>query len=171
MWWLLAGLLFIAVIFGWTPLGLWPITGRAAVAIALLATGMGLRSWAAGVIHKDGSLATTGPYSLSRHPLYVGSALTIIGLGLACSPVFAAISTLIAAGLYLPTLRNEERILAELFPEQWPGYCQRTAPIGPKAAPRLKAGWSGKQWWANSEYELWAVMVVIIAGLQFWAMW
>lgn len=150
-------------------MGLWPVTGRAVAALALIAAGMGLRSWAAGVIHKDGSLATTGPYSLSRHPLYVGSALMIIGLGLVCSLSFGAISMLIAAMLYLPTLRNEERVLSELFPDQWPGYCQRTAPIGPKAVPQLKAGWSARQWKANDEYELWGVMLVLIAGLQFWA--
>lgn len=147
------------------------MSGRALAAAALLLAGMGLRSWAAGVIHKDGRLATTGPYSLSRHPLYVGSALTIVGLGLAASCWFGLVGLLLAALLYMPTLRNEEQVLAELFPEQWPGYCQRTAPLGPKTRPALRAGWSAGQWLANDEHELLLVLLVLVAGLQIWAGW
>jgi len=169
MWWALAALLTAAVLFGWQPHGIWPATGRALLAAALICLGMGLRSWAAGVIHKDGQLATSGPYALSRHPLYVGSSLTIVGLGLVASGGFGLVGLLLAAALYLPTLRNEERVLAELFGESWQAYCQRTAPVGPKTAPQLSAKWCAKQWWANSEYELWGVLVVLIAGLQFWA--
>lgn len=45
----------------------------AAVAVVLL--GVGIRSWAAGTIRKNSELATSGAYSLCRHPLYLGSFL------------------------------------------------------------------------------------------------
>src|SRR5207244_985679 len=48
--------------------------------LVLWAVGLAVRSWAASVIRKGKALATTGPYSLCRHPLYVGSFLIMLGV-------------------------------------------------------------------------------------------
>ena len=47
--------------------------------LVLVLVGLGIRSWAAGVIKKTKVLATTGPYRLCRHPLYLGSLLMMLG--------------------------------------------------------------------------------------------
>jgi len=41
--------------------------------------GIFLRTWSAGCIVKKSKLTTLGPYSIVRHPLYLGSFLTGIG--------------------------------------------------------------------------------------------
>ena len=47
--------------------------------LALAFFGVLFRAWATGNIHKDNHLAIVGPYTLSRHPLYLGT--FVIGLG------------------------------------------------------------------------------------------
>ncbi|MBN2398962.1 MAG: isoprenylcysteine carboxylmethyltransferase family protein [Candidatus Aminicenantes bacterium] len=47
----------------------------------LMMAGMFFRGWSSGYIDKDRELATQGPYSLTRNPLYFGS--FILGLGIA----------------------------------------------------------------------------------------
>ena len=48
--------------------------------IPVLILGQVLRGWAVGYIHKDKVLSTEGPYSLCRHPLYLGTFLAGTGL-------------------------------------------------------------------------------------------
>src|SRR5262249_26973976 len=47
--------------------------------LGLVLGGLAIRSWAAGTLHKWAELTTVGPYSVIRHPLYVGSYLMMIG--------------------------------------------------------------------------------------------
>ena len=50
---------------------------------ALALAGLLLRAWAAGHLAKNQRLATGGPYSYTRNPLYLGSALMGLGGALA----------------------------------------------------------------------------------------
>ena len=64
-----------------------------AVGIAVLLTGLALRQWshrALGKFHQalvtiqeDHDLVTSGPYRIVRHPMYAGSAVAFLGVGLA----------------------------------------------------------------------------------------
>jgi protein-S-isoprenylcysteine O-methyltransferase Ste14 len=60
--------------------------------------GMFFRAWSSGYIDKDRELATEGPYSLTRNPLYFGNLLLGIGIAVASNQRTAA---LICAGYYL----------------------------------------------------------------------
>jgi len=51
------------------------------IGFLLMMAGMFFRAWASGYINKDRELATQGPYSLTRNPLYFGS--LILGSGIA----------------------------------------------------------------------------------------
>jgi len=51
----------------------------------IAALGQVWRIYAAGVIYKNKRLATTGAYSLVRHPLYFGNFLILAGFTLACA--------------------------------------------------------------------------------------
>lgn len=46
---------------------------------AIMLAGLLLRAWSAGYLAKNQRLATGGPYSYTRNPLYLGSA--VMGLG------------------------------------------------------------------------------------------
>lgn len=60
--------------------------------------GVFFRAWSSGYIDKDMDLATEGPYSLTRNPLYFGNLLVGFGIAIASNDRTAA---LIGAGYYL----------------------------------------------------------------------
>ena len=53
--------------------------------------GMFFRAWSSGYINKDKELATDGPYSLTRNPLYFGNLLIGTGIAVACNNWLPAI--------------------------------------------------------------------------------
>jgi protein-S-isoprenylcysteine O-methyltransferase Ste14 len=69
-------LCLVAVLWLATPSS-WSIFGG----FLLMMAGMFFRAWSSGYINKDRELATQGPYSLTRNPLYFGS--LILGSGIA----------------------------------------------------------------------------------------
>jgi protein-S-isoprenylcysteine O-methyltransferase Ste14 len=122
--------------------------------IALL--GLVVRAWAAGFLDKNQSLATSGPYRYTRNPLYLGSALTGIGLATAGS---STVMMLAFAGFFLlvygPVMRREEHLLRQKFGAAYDGYAASV----PRFVPGRQAGpASGESFdWAryrkNREYE------------------
>ncbi len=88
----------------------------AGAAISIL--GLLLRAWAAGHLAKNQSLATSGPYALTRNPLYLGTALVAAGLVVASrQPVLAVVFTAAFAPVFVPGIELEEQHLRSLFPE------------------------------------------------------
>lgn len=80
-------------------------------------------------------LATTGPFSLSRNPLYMFSLGAAFGAGLQTGSILFAI---IAAGgvwaVINVTIRKEEAALSARFGESYAAYCGRTPRYGPRLA-------------------------------------
>src|SRR5918994_3612436 len=73
-------------------------TMRSLAAGAVIAlAGEALRIWAAGHLEKGREVTASGPYRLTRHPLYLGSA--VIGAGFAVASASLVVSLLVA--LYL----------------------------------------------------------------------
>jgi protein-S-isoprenylcysteine O-methyltransferase Ste14 len=126
--------------------------------------GVLLRSWAAGIIHKGKTLATTGPYAFTRHPLYTGSFLIAIGI---C--IITKDNTLIwllfgiIFMIYLLKIYCEELTLADRFGKEWHEYTNTVAMFLPKRLPlRLHASWSLSQWIQNREYCVCITCVVVL---------
>jgi protein-S-isoprenylcysteine O-methyltransferase Ste14 len=85
--------------------------------------GEGLRIWAAGHLEKGREVTASGPYRLTRHPLYVGS--SIIGVGFAIASASLIVATLVVAYLVLTigaAIRREESHLTEKFGAAYPDY-------------------------------------------------
>jgi len=67
----------------------------------------------------------SGPYRLTRHPLYVGSTIIGIGLAIACDHVVVFILVLAYLALTLSAaIATEEAHLTEKFGEAYPAYRQ-----------------------------------------------
>jgi len=100
-----------------------PTARSLAAGAAIAAVGEGLRIWAAGHLEKGREVTASGPYRLSRHPLYVGSVL--IGLGFAVASASVAASILVLGYLtltYGAAIRSEEAHLTEKFGAAYPEY-------------------------------------------------
>ena len=83
--------------------------------------------------YKDSSLVTTGPYSISRNPLYFFSLLGALGVGLATETLVIPSIVLILFAMYYPTvIRSEERRLLSLHGEKFESYCKNTPTFFPK---------------------------------------
>jgi protein-S-isoprenylcysteine O-methyltransferase Ste14 len=124
------------------------------IGLLMVLFGVAIRSWAAGVIHKCEQLATKGPYSISRHPLYLGSLLIAIGFcTILADEENIFIVPIMFLLLYIPTILKEERELREKFTTQWEKYSKNTSFFFPKKLPyNFLTPWSFSQWLKNREY-------------------
>ena len=77
------------------------------------------------------TLATSGPYRIVRHPIYLADLVLAVGLGfMVGSWLFLAFGALMA--LVLPfVIATEDRHLAARFGESWTRYAARTARMIP----------------------------------------
>ncbi len=143
----------------------------AVLGVLLVTCGLVLRSWAAGVLHKGRELATTGPYGLCRHPLYLGSMLMMSGFCLlVADPVNGLVVAALLCVVYLPTVQREERKLAARYGERWEAFVRRSPAIIPCRWPtRLAIAWSWRQWLRNREYKALVASLAALAGLYVWA--
>ncbi len=76
------------------------------------------------------TLVTSGPYSIVRHPLYLGEGMAILGMMLQYLSPLAIVIVGLQFAFQLQRMKNEERVLASQFPE-YPDYVARTARIIP----------------------------------------
>ena len=123
------------------------------VGLPIALAGAALRALAAGVIRKDATLTTSGPYAWTRNPLYLGSFL--LGLGFAVmsgSWIATAVIVLPSFIVYPNVIRNEEAHLRRLFPDQFPDYCKNVPRFFPHFRPVQKS-FSASQYLANREYQ------------------
>lgn len=117
---------------------------RIVAGFVIAALGQVWRIYAAGVIYKNRRLATTGAYSLVRHPLYFGNFLILAGFTLACANwVVVAVVAFFLLFYYPAAIRYEDRKLQDLFGEEWQAWGTSTPAMFPT---RL-------QWRANQEAE------------------
>jgi protein-S-isoprenylcysteine O-methyltransferase Ste14 len=108
-----------------------PTFRSVAIGGAVAAAGEVLRIWAAGHLEKGREVTRSGPYRLTRHPLYLGSA--VIGLGAALAAQRMSVTASIAAYLavtILSAVRSEEAGMRAAFGDQYDAYAQsRTKPV------------------------------------------
>ena len=114
----------LGFVFGGIVLWLADPTPRMLIAGALVALiGEGVRIWAAGHLEKGREVTASGPYALTRHPLYLGSGLIALGLAIAAASIPVAV---VVAGYMAVTLtaaiRTEEAHLTEKFGAAYPAY-------------------------------------------------
>lgn len=109
-----------------------PDPASLAIGLPLSAAGLACRAWAAGHLAKDQRLATSGPYSFTRNPLYLGTLITALGLAAAARSLgLAVLFTALFLLVYLPAIELEEQHLTAILP----GYTDFAARV-PLLIPR-----------------------------------
>lgn len=120
---------------------------RIVAGFVIAALGQAWRIYAAGVIHKNRRLATTGAYSLVRHPLYLGNFLILWGFTLAAGNwALAVVVALFFAFYYPAAIRYEDFKLKDIFGEEWSAWSSNIPAMFPR---RLK--WQAPE---DSEWNL-----------------
>ena len=136
----------------------------------LVVGGLGLRSWSAGILRKNEELTMSGPYGLIRNPLYLGSFMMMFGF---CALIPDPTNFLFILGpvliIYIVKVRQEEKLLAHRFPEQWATYSTTVPRFFPGfRVPDVSAPWSLMQWVRHREYQALIATVLALLAFKLW---
>lgn len=118
------------------PLGDVPFGVRLAGAVALFAAAGALAAWSIVLFRAKrttvvpfgtaSALVTSGPFRLSRNPLYVSLVATLVAFGVLLGSAWYLLAAgLLAVALDRLVIREEERRLGELFGETYADYRAR----------------------------------------------
>lgn len=144
--------------------------------------GLFIRGYAAGYLHKQAVLTTTGPYAYTRNPLYFGSSILALGVAIGMNSWWvAAILFAYFALVYSFVMRREELELRghhgpsfDAYAEAVPLFFPRLTPAQVPAVPATSGqgvtssnSFSWSQYRKNHEYEaalgfLLLILVLII---------
>ncbi|HEX9879208.1 MAG TPA: isoprenylcysteine carboxylmethyltransferase family protein, partial [Candidatus Binatia bacterium] len=108
--------------------------------LVLVAIGSMGRLWCSLYIagHRNGTLVTLGPYSISRNPLYFFSLVGALGVAFGSQTILIPAGTvLVFALLYWYVIRMEETKLSALHGDSFKDYCKTTTRFFPDFS-RLK---------------------------------
>lgn len=118
-----------------------PTPSLLAIGAVVAAVGLIVRAWAAGTIHKESQLTTSGPYAFTRNPLYVGS--FFIGLGVTVAGgqwIWSALFVVFFVGVYARTMAVEAARLTELYGDRYRDYARNVPAFLPRVTPYRPAG-------------------------------
>lgn len=134
------GLLLMAVLALWST----PTPALFASGAAIALAGALFRMYASGFIAKNEELATEGPYSMVRHPLYSGNLLLLVGFTLASGTWW---SVPVAAWFwwfyYPPAIEYEDRKLRRIFGQRCAEWQRSVPAVLPRSFwPARGGNWS-----------------------------
>jgi protein-S-isoprenylcysteine O-methyltransferase Ste14 len=87
------------------------------------ALGEAFRVWAAGHLEKSREVTSSGPYRLTRHPLYLGSTVMALGIAIAARHrAVWAIAVLYVVVMVGSAIRSEEAFLRGRFGGDYDAY-------------------------------------------------
>jgi protein-S-isoprenylcysteine O-methyltransferase Ste14 len=163
-----AGFVMVAA-FAWFA---HPTLQSLAMGLPLSACGLALRAWAAGHLAKNQRLATSGPYSFTRNPLYLGTLITALGLAVAArSAGLALLFTTLFLLVYLPAIELEEQHLRAILPG-YDGFANRVPLLVPRWPKEFgPERFSAALYRKNREYQAllgWSIGVVWLIVRAVW---
>jgi protein-S-isoprenylcysteine O-methyltransferase Ste14 len=83
-------------------------------------------------IREDHKVVMTGLYRYVRHPAYLGSLLSFLGLAISFSNWLAALVTFLPiTGAFIYRIKVEEKALDDFFGEAYRRYCSSTKRLIP----------------------------------------
>jgi protein-S-isoprenylcysteine O-methyltransferase Ste14 len=136
--------------------------------------GLALRVWTVGVAargtsgrntrqQKASALNTTGPYSVMRHPLYVGNGLIVFGLALFPGTVLAAVVVAVLCVAYYGVITaREEAFLRERFGDTFEGWAARVPALLPNVSRYVPSA-NPFDWRIPVRREFYALALILIS--------
>jgi len=95
--------------------------------------GIAARLWSSGHIKKNKVLATDGPYTFVRHPLYVGNITLGFGFALASSLWWSLPLLIIILLIFYPqAIHREDENLHRMFKKDWEQWRKETRALIPR---------------------------------------
>ena len=89
------------------------------------------RNWGMPMTLKENpALVTTGPYALVRHPIYTGWMAAMVGSALIGGGAWF-VPLIILFAYFVYSARQEERLMLQTFPNEYPAYMSRTKMLVP----------------------------------------
>lgn len=82
-------------------------------------------------VRRDHELITRGPYALARHPIYTGILLALAGSAIAYGESGWIMSWFLVLISYTVKIRQEEQLMMETFPQDYPAYRRRVKALIP----------------------------------------
>lgn len=154
-------LCLIAVLWLATP-NAWSIF----IGFFFMMIGMFFRGWSSGYINKDKELATDGPYSLTRNPLYFGNLLVGSGIAMACNNVPALLIFIVYYFTFFTFLIAVERKrLRKRFGSQYDEWAKQSNLFFPKIKKIKKFNFNIAYYMKNREYRVLFYSLFVIAVL------
>ena len=135
------------------------------------AIGLAIRAHAAGYLHKQEILTTTGPYAYTRNPLYFGSSILAAGAAIAVYSWWAAALLLVYFALvYRLVMRREEMELRLKHGAAFDDYAARVPLFFPRFAASVGANASDtrfrwQQFRKNHEYQATSGFILLLLAL------
>jgi len=137
--------------------------------------GLAIRAYAAGYLHKQAVLTTTGPYARTRNPLYFGSSILTLGAAIAMNSWLSASLLLIYFALvYTLVMRREEIELRGHHGAEFDAYANSVPLFFPRLAaskqpPATPGTFSWSQYRKNHEYQAaLGFLLLLIALVVIW---
>ena len=130
--------------------------------------GILIRAWATGHIRKNDELTISGPYALTRNPLYFGS--FVIGLGFSIAGgnlIIPGVFLACFAAIYAPVMQREMDYLAKKFPQEYAHYQADVPLFFPRLTPESmgQGHFSFQRYMKHREYQALAGFVAAISFL------
>ncbi len=126
----------------------------AAAAMVVTLAGL-LRTWAAAYLHSDvvhdlklhsEKLVADGPFRFTRNPLYLGSLMLTIGIGMLASRLGWLIAVISMVILGCRLIAREESELLQSQGQRFVAYCAKVPRFFPSLWPRIPASGAAPKW-------------------------
>jgi len=153
-----------------------PSPATLAWGLGVAGSGLIVRGWAAGHIRKDEELATGGPYSHTRNPLYLGSFVVGVGVIVAgAQPVVLAVFAFLFLGVYSAQSKVEAKFLTERFGDTYSAYAAHVPLLLPRLLPDRtpieRTRFLPTRYFLNREWEAGLGVLAGFAGLTAKLVW
>ncbi|MFC2156776.1 methyltransferase family protein [Acidobacteriota bacterium] len=111
-----------------------PLSIGIGILIALL--GLSIRAWASGCLKKEKELAVSGPYRLTRNPLYLGNFILGVSVAAASNSLWVTLVFTVYFIMFYPTVISMEKDrMKKLFPDEYAHYSKLVPLFFPRLIP------------------------------------
>lgn len=143
-----------------------PNAESVSIGFFFIVAGMFFRGWASGYINKNNELATRGPFSLTRNPLYFGNFILGVGIAIAGNNIYCYAIFILYYLLFFPFLMVlEHKRLREKYGEKYEKWAKNSHSFFPKIKKLDKLGFNISYYMKNKEYRVLYFSLFIIGVL------